>query len=197
MEFGALTLDDILELVKKIGPDGIRGILQGDLEVVRAKFLEPVCEIRVDGIEMFDAANAFGPDNPAGIKFWLKFAGAMDEIFLRGLFERVYENTQGSVIKVNRLVKDAGYSEIFEKGKKCIRLAHLYKLIEAYFQILKWLLGSSCTIVALVKEEENEEPFLVFSELDLPSQICKMVVGLPISFPYACKHVENYYFLGK
>jgi hypothetical protein len=194
MEFGGLTIGEILELVKKIGPDGIRGILRGDLEVVRAKFLVPVYEIRVDGIERFDAATAFGPGNPAGINFELNFAGVMDEMFLRGLFRRVYENTEESVIEVHRLIKDADFGDVFEKlgtGKNCIRLAHLYKLIEVYFERQKWL--SDGRIVAALVKEGGYNPCLIIFKLYSDGRKCQMWISLLVSSPN--RYTEGCYFL--
>jgi hypothetical protein len=93
----------------------------------KSRLLEYVTCVDIPAIERFVVADAFGPNNPAGINFLL------DDDFKIFFFRKVEENVKPATIAVHRLKEPLYDSDIIaELGPEgVIRLAHFYELIKA------------------------------------------------------------------
>lgn len=105
------------------------------LKKVTVNILTFICEIRVNGTEKFVAANAFGENNPDGIKFYLW------DNFKNNFLGKVEKDIKSATVSIYQLKKSSRNSEIMAelgidiKTKKgVIKLAHLYDMIKAQAQ---------------------------------------------------------------
>jgi len=80
--------------------------------------------IRVSGAKRFVARGAFGPDNPAGVKFWL------NENFKNNFLGKVEEGVPAAELAVQTLTKASRDSLIMDElgDKKETFLSYLYEL---------------------------------------------------------------------
>ncbi len=93
-----------------------------------AGLLKFVREVAVPGTKKFIAADALGPNNPAGIKFYL------GNNFKNHFLGKTEENVESTTIAVHQLEKSSRDSNIMaELGpeKRVIKLAHFHSLIQA------------------------------------------------------------------
>jgi len=131
MKYGDLNLGQIEAVVNKLGGmDGVYRLLSGELVIVdkAAKLLKFVAEIAVGGTEKFIAADAFGANNPAGIKFFL------GNNFKKHFLGKIENNVEPATIAVHQLERSSRDANIVaELGpeKRVIKLAHFYELIKA------------------------------------------------------------------
>ncbi len=105
------------------------------LKKVTVRILKFICEVRVNGTKKFVAADAFGENNPDGIKFYLW--GNFKDNFLG----KVEEDVKSATIAIHRLEKPSrDHGIMAELGidiktkKGVIKLAHLYETIKAQAQ---------------------------------------------------------------
>jgi len=128
------TTGQLNALVKNLGGENIaRGILNGAVKftVAAQKLLTKLTEVMVGGTEKFVAAAAFGPDNPAGIKFYLW------DGFKANFLGKVEENVGTAIIAVHQLEKpslDAPIMAELGVEKRVIKLAHFYEMLKAQSQ---------------------------------------------------------------
>lgn len=119
MKYGDLTLGQVEAVVNRLG--GMSGVSRF------LEFLKLVCEVAVGGTKKFVAADAFGANNPAGIKFFL------GDNFEKHLLGKIENDVEPATIVVHRLEKPSRDPDIMaELGEKqVIKLAHFYELIKA------------------------------------------------------------------
>lgn len=120
--------DQIHTLVTDEGDETIDKIVEAFLASVRVR---RVTEVAVVGTTKFVAADAFGPDNPNGIRFYLW------ENFKKHFLGKIEENVEQATIAVHRLEKSSRNPEIMAEldvEKRVIKLAHFYELIKAQAQ---------------------------------------------------------------
>jgi len=125
LERNGLTSSDVKKMSKGGFLTGVRRVLRGEAIIKIGGLLEQFAITDVSGAEKFVVKNAFGPDNPAGIKFWLGYN------FKKHFLGLVEENVPATELMINTLVKLSLDAPIIaELGNRVeIMLAHLYELI--------------------------------------------------------------------
>jgi len=88
-------------------------------------YLHRLAEVIISGTKKFVASKAFGPKNPAGIKFYL------GDSFRKNFFGKVEKNTPSIQLDIHKLIKASTDGPIMEEldGNKETTLAHFYELI--------------------------------------------------------------------
>jgi hypothetical protein len=137
----------------------------------KSSLLSYVTSVQVPGIKRFVAADAFGPNNPAGIKFRLS------NIFQWLFLGRFVRGVEPETIEIYRLEKRAWYLEIRANcpGDYLIELAHFYKLIEAQANGEKGLLLVDGQVNIAYVENDEEAPWTVCAAWNLLN--CEWQVG--------------------
>jgi hypothetical protein len=124
----------LIDLIDKLsGEEGSEWLssLKLMLKKVSLSVLRLITTVSVLGAKKFVAADAFGPNNPDGIKFFL------GENFKKNFLGKIEKNVEPAEIAVHRLEEGRRNPEIMaELGpeKRVISLAHFYNLIKAQAQ---------------------------------------------------------------
>jgi len=94
-------------------------------QAAKIELLKPVTVVSVGDAKRFVVSEAFGPDNPAGIKFWLK------DNFKKLFFGLVEENVPATELMISILTKSLFDPSIIAKlGNRAeTKLAYLYELL--------------------------------------------------------------------
>lgn len=136
-------------------PETLKSCLQNVIEgkFPRLALLKPIASVQVSGTQKFVAADAFGPNNPDGIKFYLW------EKFRQHFLGKIENEVEPVDIAIHRLEKPARNPEIMaELGveKRVIKLAHFYELVKAQSQGQEdpFLVNGYANIAYI--EDENE-----------------------------------------
>ena len=126
-------------------------------EVFKPELLSWVTSVQVAGAERFIAADAFGADNSAGIKFQLSLN--FKRLFLGLCLGKTEKNVGPATIAVHRLEKSSRNPDIMaELGpeKRVIKLAHFYELIKAQANGQEGpLLVNGCANIAYIEEKDK------------------------------------------
>ncbi len=124
----------------------------------KPRVLSLVTTVRVAGTEKFVAVDAFGSNNPAGIKF------SLGGNFRKNFIGKIEENIAPAIITVQRLDKPSRDPEIMaELGpeKRAIKLTHFYELIKAQANGQEGpLLINNCANIAYIEYIEDEPNYL-------------------------------------
>ena len=131
----------------------IRQVVLGRAKIVPAGILKFLRKVAVGGTEKFIAADAFGANNPAGIKFFL------GDNFKKFFLGKIEENVESATLNVHRLEKPSRNPEIMaELGaeKRVVKLAHFHGLIKAQANGQEGpLLISGYATVAYIEDDES------------------------------------------
>lgn len=105
-------------------------VIRGEAMVQPAPLLKLVTTVSVDAVSRFVAADAFGAQNPDGLKFFLS------DNFKRHFLGKVEEGVVGATLAVHAVGRDSLDAPIMtELGeKKAFLLAYLYQLVRAQAQ---------------------------------------------------------------
>jgi len=156
MKYGDVTLGQVEAAINKLGGmDNWLRFLAGDLVVKIASLLKQITTVAVSGAKKFVAADAFGPDNPDGIKLYL------GDNFKKHFLGKIEEDVESTTIAIHRLEKSARDPEIMtelgaNKKQRIIKLAHFYQLIKAQAQGQEGsLLVNGCANIAYIPDDEG------------------------------------------
>ncbi len=103
------------------------GVLRGELVIKAAELLKFVRNVAVGAVSKFVATDAFGPNNPDGIKFYL------GNNFKTNFLGKIEEDVEVATIVVHRLERISRSPEIMaELGveNRVIKLAHFYEMLK-------------------------------------------------------------------
>lgn len=141
-------------VVNKLGGmDGVKRFLSDELVVKAAELLKFIRDVAVGAVAKFDAADAFGPNKPDGIKFYL------GDNFRKNFLGKIEEGVGAVTIRIHRLEKVSRDPEIMaELGveKMVIKLAHFYEMLKIQNQGQEGpLLVNGYTNIAYIEDEKG------------------------------------------
>jgi len=126
LERNGLTSNDVKEMSKGDFLTGVCQVLRNEAVIKVSRLLEQVVTTDVSGTKKFTAKNAFGPNNPAGIKFWL------NENFWKHFLGKTEENISTAKLVVYTLTRaslDGPIQDKLGSHRVEIALAYLYEMI--------------------------------------------------------------------
>ncbi len=126
LERNGLTSNDVKEMSKGDFLTGVRQVFRGEAIIKMGGLLEQFAITDVSGAEKFVVKNAFGPDNLAGIKFWL----SLD--FKAHFLGKIEENVPATKLAVHTLTRsslDGPIQDELGSHRVEIALAYLYEMI--------------------------------------------------------------------